>query len=204
MFSRFFFRPEQIAELTRLAQTLLHLKTVHWIVAEDQPECSDLVSSVLKRLPEFSYTQLAAPMPSLYLTKHSLKHYGLPRGVAGRRASLKWILSNTSQYTKAVVYFADDDNTYDLRLFNDLLAVSHGQVGMLPVGLIRPWGVTTPILGPRGRVVGFIPAPDAARKFPIDMAGFVTHLSLVHDKKPLMPYRATFEEDGFLRALNIS
>lgn len=41
-----------------------------------------------------------------------------PRGVAGRNAGLKWILSNVSG--DGVMYFADDDNTYDLRLFTEV------------------------------------------------------------------------------------
>ena len=40
-----------------------------------------------------------------------------PRGVAGRNAGISWVVNNTSQ---GVVYFADDDNSYDIRLFNEV------------------------------------------------------------------------------------
>ena len=35
------------------------------------------------------------------------------------------------------------------------------------------------------------------------MAGFAFSLSLLHKKKPEMPYRATYEEEGFLLSLGI-
>ena len=41
-----------------------------------------------------------------------------PRGVAGRNAALRWIVENAED--KGVAYFADDDNAYDLRLFQEV------------------------------------------------------------------------------------
>ena len=43
-----------------------------------------------------------------------------PRGVAGRNAGISWVLNNHSQ---GVVYFADDDNSYDIRLFNEVYLI---------------------------------------------------------------------------------
>lgn len=40
-----------------------------------------------------------------------------PKGVANRNLGLKWIRQNAID---GVVYFADDDNTYDVRLFNEV------------------------------------------------------------------------------------
>lgn len=40
-----------------------------------------------------------------------------PKGVANRNRGLKWIRQNAID---GVVYFADDDNTYDVRLFNEV------------------------------------------------------------------------------------
>lgn len=45
-----------------------------------------------------------------------------PRGVLQRNAGLEWI-RNTSKRKKlepAVVYFADDDNTYSLQIFEEV------------------------------------------------------------------------------------
>ncbi len=44
------------------------------------------------------------------------------RGVSNRNKGLDWVRENYVD-TRGVVYFADDDNTYDLRLFDE---VSHG------------------------------------------------------------------------------
>ena len=47
-----------------------------------------------------------------------------PRGVAGRNLALQWIIKNRlaggSGGKEGVLYFADDDNTYDLRLFEQV------------------------------------------------------------------------------------
>lgn len=42
-------RPEQIAELTRMAQTLMHVKNLHWLVIEDAENKTELVSALLQR-----------------------------------------------------------------------------------------------------------------------------------------------------------
>ena len=75
-----------------------------------------------------------------------------PRGVAGRRAALKWILQNTRPTDPGIVYFADDDNTYDVDLFAELRKTR--RISMFPVGLIHPSGVSSPVLNDRGRVTG--------------------------------------------------
>ena len=40
-----------------------------------------------------------------------------PRGVANRNAGLDWIRKNAKD---GVIFFADDDNTYDVRIFEDV------------------------------------------------------------------------------------
>lgn len=40
-----------------------------------------------------------------------------PRGVSNRNRGLEWIKANASM---GVFYFADDDNTYDIRLFEEV------------------------------------------------------------------------------------
>ena len=53
-----------------------------------------------------------APMP-----EHYRKLDSPPKGVSARNAGLAWVLNNA---TAGVVYFADDDNTYDLRVFHEV------------------------------------------------------------------------------------
>ena len=56
---------------------------------------------------------VSAEMPAKYRNQKGAK----PRGVANRNLGLKWVLENNDE---GVVYFADDDNTYDLRLFDEV------------------------------------------------------------------------------------
>ena len=191
-------RREQVAELTRLSQTLILAGNVHWIIAEDAPSCSPLVSSILQRsgLP---FTHLVSPQPPMY---RKAKLRDNPRGVSSRRAGLHWIMENEEQ---GVIYFGDDDNTYDLRLFQQIAFTR--TVSMFPVGFVAAQGVSSPIVQ-NGRVVGFSDAWFAQRKFPVDMAGFAINLQFLRQRNPraatAMPYKAGYEEDLFLQSLNLT
>ena len=55
-------------------------------------------------------------MPDVYRKKYQENR--LPKGVSNRNKALHWIFRYAVD--KAVVYFADDDNTYDLRLFHEV------------------------------------------------------------------------------------
>ena len=44
-----YWRLEQLAELTRLAQTLLNVPSIHWIVVEDNDGLSTQVADLLHR-----------------------------------------------------------------------------------------------------------------------------------------------------------
>ncbi|CAH2103101.1 unnamed protein product [Euphydryas editha] len=182
-------RPEQVPELTRLAHTLMHVPRIHWIVADDQPICSDLVSSVLKRtgLP---YTHISSPKPFIY------KSSNFPRGVANRRVALNWLQEHV---TEGVLYFGDDDNTVDLQLFDELRNTK--KVSMFPVGLIGDYGVSSPIVK-EGKVVGFFDSWPAARTFPVDMAGFAVNIGFLKETAN-MPFIAGHEEDRFLVSLDL-
>ncbi|KAF6715918.1 Galactosylgalactosylxylosylprotein 3-beta-glucuronosyltransferase 3 [Oryzias melastigma] len=50
----------QKAELTRLSQTFLHVPQLHWIVVEDSPQKTPLVSDLLKK-SGLIYTHLHVP-----------------------------------------------------------------------------------------------------------------------------------------------
>lgn len=106
-------RREQMAELTRLGQTLLNVPNLHWILADDNDACNPYLDRLLDRFG-IPYTHLASPMPKSY--KNTKK--SIPRGVANRRAALLWIKNNNIK--SGVLYFGDDDNTFDLRLFSEI------------------------------------------------------------------------------------
>ncbi|CAH7223630.1 B3gat2 [Phodopus roborovskii] len=107
-------RPVQKAELTRLANTFRQVAQLHWILVEDRATRSELVSSFLARagLPN---THLHVPTPRRY------KRPWLPRATEQRNAGLAW-LRQRHQHQSAqpgVLFFADDDNTYSLELFQE-------------------------------------------------------------------------------------
>ena len=52
-------------------------------------------------------------MPAKYRASKGAK----PRGVANRSLGLEWVIENRDE---GMVYFADDDNTYDIRLFQEV------------------------------------------------------------------------------------
>lgn len=66
----------------------------------------------------------------------------IPRGVSNRRAALNWIRQNGKK--PGILYYGDDDNTYDLRIFDEIRYTK--RVSMFPVGLIGKYAVSTPIV----------------------------------------------------------
>ena len=66
---------------------------------------------------------ILAPMPKAY---KNLSTKLRPKGVSNRNGALKWIYEyfswNTSE-DSGVIYFADDDNTYDIRIFEEVLFI---------------------------------------------------------------------------------
>ena len=85
------------AELTRLAQTLLHVPNLHWVLAEDIRDCSSLIPTVVERYG-IPYTYIVSPLPEMY---KRLPKKESPRGVSSRRAALNKILEWHNQTTCA-------------------------------------------------------------------------------------------------------
>lgn len=114
-------RPVQKAELTRLAHTLLHVPNLHWLVVEDAPRRTALTSRLL-RDTGLNYTHLHVETPRNYKLHGDTHDPRIPRGTMQRNLALRWLREtfprNASQ--PGVVYFADDDNTYSLELFEEV------------------------------------------------------------------------------------
>lgn len=114
-----FTRAVQKAELTRLAQTFLHVRNFHWIVVEDAPAKTSLVTNFLES-SGLIYTHLSAVTPPNYKLGRNDPNWKKPRGVEQRNAALKWLRENLKPSNKGVVFFADDDNTYAIKLFHEV------------------------------------------------------------------------------------
>jgi beta-1,3-glucuronyltransferase len=192
-------RPTQMPDMTRLAQTLqlaaIKYGSIFWIVSEDATAPSEQVSQILERagLP---YAHVLGPRPVTHLDKRS------GRGVSNRLRGLKWLRENFSNsMTQGVIYFADDDNSYDIRVFKEMKETN--LVSVWPVGMIAKIGVSAPIVR-NGQVIGFHDPFIARRKFAVDMGGFAVDLQLFLTRpKATMPYKVGYEEDMFLRSLGI-
>uniref|UniRef100_A0A914RLL3 Galactosylgalactosylxylosylprotein 3-beta-glucuronosyltransferase n=1 Tax=Parascaris equorum TaxID=6256 RepID=A0A914RLL3_PAREQ len=135
------YRPAQKADLTRLGQTLAHVPNLYWIVVEDAEVKSAALTQLIERT-HIPSAHLHALTPSNMRINDSDPNWKLPRGVLQRNAALNWV--NFGNLKRGVVYFGDDDNVYDWRLFNEMRHVK--KVGVWPVGIVGGLIVETPIL----------------------------------------------------------
>ncbi|XP_046679369.1 galactosylgalactosylxylosylprotein 3-beta-glucuronosyltransferase P-like [Homalodisca vitripennis] len=187
-------RLEQLAELTRLSQTLRLVPALVWILVEDATEKTAAVEKLLLR-SGLSFVHLLAPMPEV-IKKGVKEKAKRPRGVSNRNRGLKWLRANA---TSGVFYFADDDNTYDIKLFEEMRDTK--KVSMWPVGLLNG-GFGTPVVR-QGKFEGFYSGWPGRRSFQVDMAGFAVSVEfLLQRPHARMPYKVGYEEDFFLRSLN--
>ncbi|XP_073192486.1 galactosylgalactosylxylosylprotein 3-beta-glucuronosyltransferase 2 isoform X2 [Lepidochelys kempii] len=156
-------RPVQKAELTRLANTFRQVARLHWVLVEDAARRSELVSRFVARagLP---CTHLHVPTPRRY------KRPGLPRATEQRNAGLAWLRQRHQHLPPpqpGVLFFADDDNTYSLELFEEMRTTR--KVSVWPVGLVGGRRYERPVVE-NGKVVGWYTGWRADRPFAIDMA----------------------------------
>lgn len=193
-------RPEQLAELTRLGQTLKHVKNMMWIVADDAPQPTKQIMNLLYRL-KISHKYVLGQMPKRFWSWEAQ-----PKGVANRNNGVNWVLSHVDQIKddRGVLYFADDDNTYDLKLFTEIRKTR--RVSVFPVGFVSGRPVSTPVIK-NGRIVEFYEGWIGGRTYPLDMAGFavtIKQLKMAAGRDSIaMPYSHTDQENGFLKALGI-
>ena len=73
-----FTRPSQLPDMTRLAQTLMHIKNLFWIVVEDSQNTTAVITELLERMA-IPHVQLSAARPKKY---ENVRKFG--RGVANR------------------------------------------------------------------------------------------------------------------------
>ena len=129
-------RPQQKAELTRVSNDLRLVPNLHWIVIEDAPPKTDLVTNFLLN-SGLNYTHLHIPTPSADKPDY--------RGQMQRNQALQWLRDKAKgRPAKGVVYFADDYNTFSPKLF-DLMRDTK-RVSVWPVGFAGGIMVEKPIV----------------------------------------------------------
>ncbi|TMS35687.1 hypothetical protein L596_003033 [Steinernema carpocapsae] len=188
-------RPERLADMTRLSQTLSHIKDLHWIVVEDAENTVSAVERILFRsgLTYAYFSATTAP--------------GFPkRGWTHRNVALKYVRKTYRDPKQAgVVYFADDDNSYDIRLFNNYIR-NVKTVGLWAVGLAGSAAVEAPHVE-NGTITSWDVVYAPKRKFATDMAGFAVNLDLIRSH-PTAGFNQqcikSVPESCFLSQFNIS
>uniref|UniRef100_A0A8R1DJ36 Galactosylgalactosylxylosylprotein 3-beta-glucuronosyltransferase n=1 Tax=Caenorhabditis japonica TaxID=281687 RepID=A0A8R1DJ36_CAEJA len=161
-------RITRIADMLRMANTLSHVKHLHWIVIEDANKTVPAVKELLER----------TNLPFTYMAHKTAVGYPR-RGWYQRTMALKFIRSNTTQilgqdHDEGVVYFGDDDNSYDIRLFTDYIR-NVKKLGLWAVGLVGGAVVEAPRVVD-GKVTAFDVKWNPKRRFAVDMAGFAINL----------------------------
>ncbi|KAG9350520.1 hypothetical protein JZ751_026886 [Albula glossodonta] len=188
-------RAVQKAELTRLSNTFRLIPQFHWIVVEDSNARTELVSRFLAH-SGLQCTHLHVPTPRRY------KRPGMHRATEQRNAALDWLRMHRSSKNPGVVFFADDDNTYSVELFEEMRWTR--KVSVWPVGLVGGGRYERPLVD-KGRVVGWYTGWNANRPFPIDMAGFAVNLQVVLENPKAMFKRQGskpgMQESDFLKQI---
>ncbi|CAC5375906.1 B3GAT3 [Mytilus coruscus] len=168
-----YYRLVQKAELTRMANTLRLVKQLHWIIVEDF-EVINLKTKELFQSSGVSFTYFAQTKRKT--TKNHI------RGADQRNAALDLIMAIHNPSIPAVIYFADDDNTYSLEIFEQMRYTK--KLSMWPVGLSGGRTYETPIIKD-GKVIKFLAWNSEKRKFPIDMAGFALNAKVLWTYNPM-------------------
>ena len=115
-------RITQKVDLTSLCQTVMHVPNFVWIIIEDSEERTPLVTKLLQRCKaESIHLNVRTPLKMRPRPGQDKNPNLFSRGVEQRNTGLEWIRKHClKRRCRGVVYFMDDDNKYDLRLFEEV------------------------------------------------------------------------------------
>lgn len=179
-------RLTQKADLLRLCFTLMHVPKLHWIVVEDSDYLTMLVKQLLSgeyscKIPRITHLNVRT-QKDMRIMKEEERNT-TRRGGQQRNIAIQWLRDgakqglledqNSSTDVKGVVYFGDDDNTYDVQVFEEMRWTR--RLSMFPVGLAGLLKFEGPECANK-KITGFIAGWGWWRKFPVDMAGFAVNL----------------------------
>ena len=100
----------------------MHVPNVVWIIIEDAPKPTQLVTNLLQRCKVKTVHLIAYVYTSaIKELKKGQDRRSKSRGVEQRNVGLTWLRKHYSaENCSGVVYLGDDDNKYDLRLFDEV------------------------------------------------------------------------------------
>ena len=184
-------RNTQMVDLARVIQTLMHDRGIYLILVEDSVNCTRRVRNLLDG-SGLMYAHVSARSPGKEANPYN------HRGVNQRNRALS-IVEELNM--PGIVYFGDDDNAYDIRLFPELRRTN--QVSVFNVGFKGGCVVNATT----GKVSHFVDNSNweagRKRKFQADMAGFAFHSNLVLQRKPRFRFDwpKGYLETGFLEQI---
>ncbi len=188
-------RNTQMADLIVMRNTLVLVPKLVWILIEDSETKSNRISELLRQ-SHLQYIHLTIPTPKEINGQPVLSKNG--RGIFQRNAAIDWLRKHQSEIYNGVLYFADDDNRYDVRLFEDMRTTK--TVSVWPVGLCAQLQYEGPICK-NNKVIEWLTV--FRRRFNVDMAGFAVNIRHLF-KFPEIHFGAVpgYLETKFLEDLN--
>lgn len=150
-------RPRRVYFIKECIKVFSRVPHMRWIVVED----GHTIDQEIARLLEQSG-----------ISCKYLHVYSRDFGNSQKNLGLVYIRDN---HLKGIVYIADDDNRYDVRLFEEIRKTK--RISVFPVGNLGPEGIERPIVA-GGKIIGW----DASwlfRKFPVDQAGYAVNAELL-------------------------
>lgn len=171
-------RLAQMADLIRMRNTLWLVPKVHWLLVEDAETKSKRMASFLNE-SHIEHTHLNEATPKdMRIKVGEEATWSKARGVLQRNKAIGWLRTYANNIDRnGVVYFADDDNTYDIRLFEEMRYTK--KVSVWPVAFVGEILYERPICRDGKVVDWFCVWNKSKRPFPIDMAGFAVNLGLL-------------------------
>ncbi|CAH8439451.1 unnamed protein product [Heterobilharzia americana] len=170
-------RSVQKAELTRMCNTLHNLDDILWILVEDSAQPTRAVTNILHDCG-VPYVHLNIPTPPSEKPRINEPYWLRPKGILQRNLGLQWLRQNLILgRNKGVLYIADDDNSYSLRIFEEMRTTS--RVSTWPVGFAGelPWEGCVTARSKRN-ITRMWSVYKPERPFPIDMADLLLILTL--------------------------
>lgn len=170
-------RPYRLNFLSHLKNILIKIPNIRWIVVDD----NDHEDKELKYfLPDFA----------------TLLYFGPTKDKGNAQRNYAWEYIYDSQLD-GIIYNADDDNIYDIRLFEEIRKTH--KFGIMPVGNLptRDGQTERPLLDNNGRFKGW--NSYWQRKYSTDMAGFCFHVNMLDKiKKPFWTHHGFAGETEFI------
>ncbi|EPB75356.1 glycosyltransferase family 43 [Ancylostoma ceylanicum] len=162
-------------------RTLSHVPHLHWIVVEDGTATVPAVSWILHR----------CGVPHVYMATTTAE--GMPRrGWTHRNLALQYVRENYDQNHNAVLYFADDDNSYDAWRIKEMKSMidipertrtveekeSRETLAIKRISdcLVGGAWVEAPHVASNGKVIAWDVMFAPSRPFATDMAGFAINI----------------------------